>query len=460
MKRTKPLAMAIAAGVIVAIALVAGVAAFASGGGDTPVNDDEPVDSGDGAAVPDAPPHLLHDARLDLAGRLDLDPLADVQLASLEVAGWDGCLGVYEPDTACTEQFIAGAIAHFEAEGERYRYHLGDGRFIATDFVEGDVQDGMDVQSELRPDTVAMMNRYVRGDLALRKDVEPAEITTTVLAPVTFSDGCLGFEEGSSGCDDALVPGAIVLLEYEGEEARYHVSQDGGVIPVSFTGGQATIDVNQNVREVQQDMREDAASELDIAADAVSIDSFRIVDWPDGCLGVHQDGSVCTEAVVEDGFIAFLVADGKSYRYHGSPDEFIGIEFLDGDVRIGEPLPPDEGTTGGEGDSGDSIEEDSGAYNPEGNSELPQALVADLAATLEVDPSDIEVRSFEEVTWPDGCMGIYHDGTVCTQALVPGYIAELEHGDEAYRYFGSGSDFTNVTLLDGDGVRIGEPIDQ
>ncbi|MDZ7728863.1 MAG: hypothetical protein U5Q44_12075 [Dehalococcoidia bacterium] len=207
---------------------------------------------------------------------------------------------------------------------------------------------------------------------------------------MTFSDGCLGFEaDPAQGCDDAIYPGAIVLLEHDREEARYHVSDSGRVVPVTFTEGQPTIEVNENVQQVQQDMREDVAENLGIDVSGVSIDSFRIVTWPDGCLGVYTDDAGCTEALVPDGFVAMLEADGELYRYHGSPDTFIGVEFLNRDVRLGEPLPPEKDPR----DTGDSKEQDSGAYVPEGNdSALPQALVKDLAATLEVDPSEIEVR--------------------------------------------------------------------
>ncbi|MGH2610443.1 MAG: hypothetical protein ACRDHF_15290, partial [Tepidiformaceae bacterium] len=74
----------------------------------------------------------LHDARLDLAGRLDIAPV-EIDLISVRSAGFDGCLGVKTPDQACTEQFIGGFIAIYEANGEQYRYHFGGGRFVYAD---------------------------------------------------------------------------------------------------------------------------------------------------------------------------------------------------------------------------------------------------------------------------------------------------------------------------------------
>ena len=67
--------------------------------------------------------------------------------------------------------------------------------------------------------------------------------------------------------------------------------------------------------------------------------------------------------------------------------------------------------------------------------------VADLAARLDVDPSEIEIVSVEEVTWPDGSLGCPRPGMSYTQALVDGQLIVLAVDDTEYEYHsGRGGD--------------------
>lgn len=69
-------------------------------------------------------------------------------------------------------------------------------------------------------------------------------------------------------------------------------------------------------------------------------------------------------------------------------------------------------------------------------------LKADLAGRLGVAAAGITVVSLEPFTWPDGCLGLGGPGVVCTQALVPGWLAVLRAPDgKEYRYRGTGDRF-------------------
>lgn len=67
---------------------------------------------------------------------------------------------------------------------------------------------------------------------------------------------------------------------------------------------------------------------------------------------------------------------------------------------------------------------------------------ADLAARLNVPASALSLVRLEGVVWPDGCLGLGGPGVVCTQALVPGWLAVFRapNGLE-YRYRGAGERF-------------------
>lgn len=69
-------------------------------------------------------------------------------------------------------------------------------------------------------------------------------------------------------------------------------------------------------------------------------------------------------------------------------------------------------------------------------------LPANVAHTIRTDLSErsgVPIASItfvrvEEVTWSDGCVGIYRPGVACTLALVPGWVAWAQAGSLAYRY--------------------------
>lgn len=68
-----------------------------------------------------------------------------------------------------------------------------------------------------------------------------------------------------------------------------------------------------------------------------------------------------------------------------------------------------------------------------------RASVADLAATLEVDPAEVEVLSVEEVTWRNGSRGCAKPGDMYTQALIDGSRITLRAGGRTYEYHSGGS---------------------
>lgn len=67
-----------------------------------------------------------------------------------------------------------------------------------------------------------------------------------------------------------------------------------------------------------------------------------------------------------------------------------------------------------------------------------ETAIADLAARLDVDVSDIDVVSIEEVTWPDGSIGCPAPGMSYTQALVDGSRIVLAYDGIEYSYHQGG----------------------
>jgi len=64
--------------------------------------------------------------------------------------------------------------------------------------------------------------------------------------------------------------------------------------------------------------------------------------------------------------------------------------------------------------------------------------VADLARRLDVATAEIAVEGVEDVTWNDGSLGCAEQGTMYTQALVPGSRITLRVGERTYEYHAAG----------------------
>jgi hypothetical protein len=61
------------------------------------------------------------------------------------------------------------------------------------------------------------------------------------------------------------------------------------------------------------------AKQLGTNEDAVQILDIQPVQWPDGCLGVHQVGIMCAFHVV-DGYRITLLANDRTYEVHSNLD--------------------------------------------------------------------------------------------------------------------------------------------
>jgi hypothetical protein len=65
------------------------------------------------------------------------------------------------------------------------------------------------------------------------------------------------------------------------------------------------------------------------------------------------------------------------------------------------------------------------------------SAVHELAQRLGVEPSTVQIVTYEERVWRDGSIGCPQPGMMYTQALVPGYLIQLRLGDETFNYHGA-----------------------
>lgn len=67
----------------------------------------------------------------------------------------------------------------------------------------------------------------------------------------------------------------------------------------------------------------------------------------------------------------------------------------------------------------------------------PQAVLEaanQLSEELGVSIEEIEIVEFEQVEWPDACVGILQEGQACAQVITPGFRVVLEVNDQEYEF--------------------------
>ncbi len=91
--------------------------------------------------------------------------------------------------------------------------------------------------------------------------------------------------------------------------------------------------------------------------------------------------------------------------------------------------------------------------------ELPPAVFAaiqDLALRLGISEDEIEVLSYEEVTWSDSCLGLGRPEEACLQVITPGYLIRLRAINEDFEYHSDQSG-RNLRLAEGAEIIGGKP---
>ena len=140
-----------------------------------------------------------------------------ITVISTEAVEWpDGCLGIQRADVMCTQAIVPGYRIILQASGVLYEVRTDeDGRQAVW---AGDASD------------VASLEEMVVRQLAANLGLKDSDILVYLSSEMEFSDACLGVEMKEVLCAQMVVPGRIVVLEADGVQYTYHVSNDGARI--------------------------------------------------------------------------------------------------------------------------------------------------------------------------------------------------------------------------------------
>lgn len=239
-----------------------------------------------------------------------------------------------------------------------------------------------------------------RLDAARRLGVDPLAVELHNVQAVGLS-GCLGVKPPpGQACKAFLAPGAVAFFRSGTQDLRYHIVGQQVVGPVQ----------PGDVRDAGGDiggLRFDLLAKLAVYA----------VDDSELRLRVPAAALAAT-AVLPDGSGAKIVVEGGPAQVSYGVDALAGVTPLSNAVAL-----------------------------PGRLSNVQLAMREDLAKRLGEPPPQISVLDYRTVTWPDGCVGVQKPGGVCTQALVPGFLAVLsDGGGREYEYHGAGDSFVAASL--------------
>ncbi len=149
------------------------------------------------------------------------------------------------------------------------------------------------------------------ANLAKGLGIPAAQITVVSSKPVVWPNGCMGVQRLGVMCTMNQVPGFRIILSANGIQYEEHTNEDGSIIapeePAPAPVAAEKVAVHQ------------LANNLRIQDSAVKVDSTTMVEWPDSCLGVAQQGVMCAQ-IVTIGYLFTLEADGRQYEYHTNGD--------------------------------------------------------------------------------------------------------------------------------------------
>lgn len=150
-----------------------------------------------------------------LSSLLNLPP-DEISVISTEAVEWpDGCLGVQRPGVMCTQAIVPGYRIILQAGDEQYEFRTNESGSHVVQVGGG---------------PLGLMEEAIAAQLAFNLGLDVDEISVVSSNDVEFTDGCLEIAIENVLCAQVITPGKIIVLESNGLEFEYHISEDGSIV--------------------------------------------------------------------------------------------------------------------------------------------------------------------------------------------------------------------------------------
>jgi hypothetical protein len=144
-------------------------------------------------------------------------PPEKINVVSTEPVDWpDGCLGIQKIGMLCTQAIVPGYKITLAANGKQYEFHTN--------------KDGSQLEQAGEIAAAGAVESIVIKQLASNLGLQEGDISIVSDAEVDFPDSCLGVAMSNVMCAQMVTPGQIIVLEADGIQYEYHVTNDGSQI--------------------------------------------------------------------------------------------------------------------------------------------------------------------------------------------------------------------------------------
>ncbi len=263
----------------------------------------------------------------------------------------------------------------------------------------------------------------VINDLSRNQNIPERQIRITEATRQTWPNPCLGLQRPEELCSQVQTEGWRMVLTDGSDRWVYRTNETGQIVRIESAPRTSSTDLPTDLPRSVSDAVLQAVS----SRARMSANNFRIVKtvrqtWPNGCLGVPQAMSVCTQAQVE-GWEVTVISDRTQgqrwiYRTDNSGRTVILSEAYDG------------------------------------RSSLPQsvanAVLQDAANQQGKSLNQFEIIQSQSRVWPDSCLGLSSPNQVCSQGQVPGWQVTVRPRQ------GSGQPWVYHTNASGDVLRLNQ----
>lgn len=136
---------------------------------------------------------------------------------------------------------------------------------------------------------------------------DPSKVILLKTSEKTWINNCLELPNANEECNPGEVPGFLILLYADNYVFEVHSDEH-----------------SQNIRAINYLSQYSSPLEVAIrylsvveglSSEEINVITFDPVEWPDSCLGVVEDGTVCVP-VITPGYKILLDANGIPYEFH------------------------------------------------------------------------------------------------------------------------------------------------
>ena len=161
--------------------------------------------------------------------------------------------------------------------------------------------------------TSAQIISLAKESLAVEKGISLDEIVFEKIEKVDFTDSCLDVVMDEVDCDTITTPGYKIEFSLDGKQYIYHSNMEGTMILLANFEDNGGDSGSPEIPLAINAAKEYLSNELSVKPTSIKLVSYEYRKWPDGCLGIVEEGKMCIQ-VITPGYSITFESEGQTFR--------------------------------------------------------------------------------------------------------------------------------------------------